>query len=154
MANAITKFSIVSPNADVIWNNITSAMELTLIDFLKEKKNTSIPTILEDVETVIRRIERCSEFADVKTRHKSYDIPEEIKTVLRRYIMPTCTLSLSLSITVSLWTYSSLLVTLSAITVKWLKYHGCGIQHEPINPCLRQENFKFLSTLSLSYGHL
>ena len=106
MANAITKFSIVSPNADVIWNNIASAMELTLIDFLKEKKNTSTPTILEDVETVIRRIERCSEFADVKTRHKSYDIPEEIKTVLRRYILPTCTLSLSLSlsITVSLWT--------------------------------------------------
>nr|XP_022328790.1 uncharacterized protein LOC111127823 isoform X2 [Crassostrea virginica] len=85
VANAITKFSIVSPNADVIWNNITSAMELTLIDFLKEKKKTSIPTILEDVETVIRRIERCSEFTDVKTRHKSYDIPEEIKTVLRRF---------------------------------------------------------------------
>ena len=94
----VKNFSVIGPNADVVWDLITSALELPLIDFLKEKRDKSgIPKcIQEDADTVIKRIEKCSSFHK-QSQNKSTEIPQEIKDVLEKYVH-THTLSLSLSL--------------------------------------------------------
>lgn len=79
-----TKVSIVPPDTETLWKYLTSAMELPLIEFLNVKSmNKGLSNSLrEDVETVLRRIEKCSE---IKPSHESYEIPIDIKNVLDRY---------------------------------------------------------------------
>lgn len=83
----VENFSVIGPNADVVWDFITSALELPLIDFLKEKRDKSgIPKcIQEDADTVIKRIEKCSSFYK-QSQNKSTEIPQEIKDVLEKYV--------------------------------------------------------------------
>lgn len=86
-ANNITNFSVVLPNPDDLWNHLTSAMELPLIGILKDKKRTlkSSDSIFEDVETILRRIEKCSDFPEIRSEFKSHDIPQSIKNCLKRF---------------------------------------------------------------------
>lgn len=104
----VENFSVIGPNADVVWDFITSALELPLIDFLKEKRDKSgIPKcIQEDADTVIKRIEKCSSFYK-QSQNKSTEIPQEIKDVLEKYVH-THTLSISplssLSISINYFT--------------------------------------------------
>lgn len=60
-------------------------MELPLINILRRKRKTlkSSESIFEDVETVLRRIEKCSDFPEIKNEHKSQDIPQSIKDHLK-----------------------------------------------------------------------
>ena len=85
-SHKIGNVSIVPPDGDALWNTLTSAMELPLIDFLKEKKEEAHTSerVREDIETVIRCIERCSEFPHVKSKHETPNIPTKIKDVLKR----------------------------------------------------------------------
>lgn len=82
--NHTTKIFIVPPNSEALWKYLTSAMELPLIEFLNVKSmNKGLSNSLrEDVETVLRRIEKCSE---IKPSHASYEIPIDITNVLNRY---------------------------------------------------------------------
>lgn len=86
-ASNITNFSVVLPNADELWNHLTSAMELPLIENLREKKRTlkSSDSVFEDVGTILRRIEKCSDFPEIKNENKSHDIPQSIKDNLKRF---------------------------------------------------------------------
>ena len=83
----VENFSVIGPNADVVWDFITSALEFPLIDFLKKKRDKSgIPKcIQEDADTVIKRIEKCSSFNN-QSQNKSTEIPQEIKDVLEKYV--------------------------------------------------------------------
>lgn len=83
----IINFSVVLPNSDAVWNHLTSAMELSLIEILREKKRTlkSSDSIFEDVGTILRRIEKCSDFPEIKNENKSHDIPQSIKDNLKRF---------------------------------------------------------------------
>ena len=85
-SNGIGNVSIVPPDVDALWNTLTSAMELPLIDFLKEKKEKALTSERdgEDIETVVRRIERYSEFPHVKSKHETPNIPTKINDVLKR----------------------------------------------------------------------
>ena len=101
-SHKIGNVSIVPPDVDALWNTLTSAMELPLIDFLKEKKEEAHTSerVREDIETVIRRIERCSEFPHVKSKHETPNIPTKIKDMLKRCVpvCPSVCLSVLLSI--------------------------------------------------------
>ena len=101
-SNGIGHVSIVPPDLDVLWNTLTSAMELPLLDFLKEKKEKAHTSerVREDIETVIRRIERCSEFPKVKSKHETPNIPTKLKDVLKRClsVCPSVCLSFYLSV--------------------------------------------------------
>lgn len=60
-------------------------MELPLIETLREKKNWT-DSGFADVQTVLKRIEKCSDFPEHnKNKNKSYDIPLNIKNVLKRF---------------------------------------------------------------------
>lgn len=87
-ANEIGQFSIVPPDADAIWNNIVSAIEIPLIEFLNEKMmKPDIPKyIMDDMEAVMRRIERYSDFPKNQSKQKSSEIPDEIRKILQRYL--------------------------------------------------------------------
>lgn len=80
-----SKFSIISPDPDALWNYLASALELPLIETLRDERNWPA-CVLEDVQTVLKRIEKCSDLPELgKNKHKSYDIPENIKKVLKRF---------------------------------------------------------------------
>lgn len=98
-ADNITNFSVVLPNPDDLWNHLTSALELPLIEILRKEKSTlkSSDSIFEDVETILRRIEKCSNFPEIENENKSHDIPQSIKDYLKRYIFVN-SFSLSLSL--------------------------------------------------------
>lgn len=85
-ADNITNFSVVLPNPDDLWNHLTSALELPLIEILRKKKSAmkSSDSIFEDVETILRRIEKCSNFPEIKNENKPRDIPQSIKDYLKR----------------------------------------------------------------------
>lgn len=106
LANNITNFSVVPPDSDVVWSHLTSAMELPLIDILKRKKRTlkSSDNIFEDVETVLRRIEKCSDFSEIENENTSHDIPQSIKDILEKCIFVKLT-SLSLYLSLIFITY-------------------------------------------------
>ncbi|XP_056022708.1 uncharacterized protein LOC125649014 [Ostrea edulis] len=80
-------FSIVAPDLDAIWNSLTSALELPLIEILKERKRItkSRRDFLADIDTVIRRIEKCSAFTATRAKQRPTDIPQEIRSVLNRF---------------------------------------------------------------------
>ncbi|XP_056022709.1 uncharacterized protein LOC125649017 [Ostrea edulis] len=80
-------FFIVAPDPDAIWNSLTSALELPLIEILKERKiiSKSRRGFLADIDTVIRRIENCSAFTATRAKQKPTDIPQEIRNVLKRF---------------------------------------------------------------------
>ncbi|XP_048732174.2 uncharacterized protein LOC125649015 isoform X2 [Ostrea edulis] len=80
-------FSIVAPDPDAIWNSLTSALELPLIEILKERKRItkSRRGFLADIDTVIRRIENCSAFTATRAKQRPTDIPQEIRNVLKRF---------------------------------------------------------------------
>lgn len=81
----VSKSSIIPPDSDLVWNHLTSALELPLIEILQDEKNWS-PCVLEDVQTVLKRIEKCSDFPELgKHKHKCYDIPQNIKNILERF---------------------------------------------------------------------
>lgn len=108
--NNITNFSVVPPNSDTVWNHLTSAMELHLIEILRGKKKTlkSSDSIFEDVETVLRRIEKCSDFPEIKNENESHDIPQSIKDYLERCIFVILLifyLSLFLSLSLTIYYY-------------------------------------------------
>lgn len=86
-ADNITNFSVVLPNPDDLWNHLTSALELPLIEILRKEKSTlkSSDSIFEDVETILRRIEKCSNFPEIENENKSHDIPQSIKDYLKRF---------------------------------------------------------------------
>lgn len=78
------KVSIISSDPNEIWNHLTSAMELQLIEFLNVKtRNKELPSSIgEDVKTVLKRIEHCSVLK--KHSHESNEIPKKIQHVLER----------------------------------------------------------------------
>lgn len=81
----VFKSSIIPPDPDQVWNHLTSALELPLIEILQDEKYWSL-CVLEDVQTVLKRIEKCSDFPELgKNKHKSYDIPQNIKNILERF---------------------------------------------------------------------
>lgn len=78
------KFSIIPPDPDAVWNHLTSALELPLIAILQDEKNWSF-YVLDDVQTVLKRIEKCSDFPELgNNKHKSCDIPQNLKNVFER----------------------------------------------------------------------
>lgn len=80
----VSKFSIIPPNPDPVWNHLTSALELPLIAILQDEKNWS-SYVLDDVQTVLKRIEKCSDFPELgNNKHKSCDIPQNLKNVFER----------------------------------------------------------------------
>lgn len=99
--NHTTKIFIVPPNSEALWKYLTSAMELPLIEFLNVKSmNKGLSNSLrEDVETVLRRIEKCSE---IKPSHASYEIPIDITNVLNRCLSLSLSFFLSLCLSVCL----------------------------------------------------
>lgn len=81
------KFSIIPPDPDAVWNHLTSALELPLIAILQDEKNWS-SYVLDDVQTVLKRIEKCSDFPELgNNKHKSCDIPQNLKNVFERFDM-------------------------------------------------------------------
>lgn len=76
------KCSLVLPDLDAVWSHLTSALELSLIEYLNRLITFSKD---KDTETVLRRIEKCSDFPEMKKMQKSRIIPEDIKTVLKRF---------------------------------------------------------------------
>ena len=105
-SNGIDNISIVQPDVDALWNTLTSAMELPLLDFLKEQKDKAHTSerVREDIETVIRRIERCSEFPQVSSQYGIPNIPTKIKDVLKRClsVCPSVCLSVCQSVCLNL----------------------------------------------------
>lgn len=81
-ANA-SKCSFVPPDSDVLWNHLTSALELSLIDYLKKEMESSAD---EDIEIVLRRIEKCSAFPEIKNLRRIHYIPLTVEEILKRYI--------------------------------------------------------------------
>ncbi|XP_062593341.1 uncharacterized protein LOC134254825 isoform X2 [Saccostrea cucullata] len=72
-------FSVVSYEADAIWDNLTSALELSLIEYLNKKRKG------QDSEAIITRMQKCSSFPVVKAGQKSREIPKEISIILERF---------------------------------------------------------------------
>ena len=77
--------SIVPPNSDNVRRTMLSALDLPLIAFLETIVKKPQNCIVKDVNAVLRRIERCSDFPEYASKQKSYAIPKEIKDVLERY---------------------------------------------------------------------
>lgn len=79
------KFSKITPDPNEVWNYLTSAMELKMIEYLNVKSRIQgLPlSIRKDVKTVLKRIEHCSVLK--KHSHESDEIPRKIQDVLERF---------------------------------------------------------------------
>lgn len=75
----LINISIVPPEKEALWENITSAIEVPLIEYLKkELESTNLTTsMLKDFKTVIRRIQMCSAFDEIRAQQRIYRISEE-----------------------------------------------------------------------------
>ncbi|XP_061183418.1 uncharacterized protein LOC133191699 [Saccostrea echinata] len=83
------RFSVVFHEADAILDNLTSALELSLIDYLKEEKKFPHRKLnslfLADSDAIITRMQKCSSFPGIKAGQKSREIPREINIILERF---------------------------------------------------------------------
>ena len=85
----LINLSIVPAEKELFWENMTSAIEVPLIEYLKKELESPILTtnMLKDFKTVIRRIQMCSAFNEIRAQQKIYRISEEMKKVLKKYMI-------------------------------------------------------------------
>lgn len=79
----VSKCFFILLDLDVLWNYLIFVLELFLIDYLKKEMEFFVD---EDIEIVLRWIEKCFVFLEIKNLCRIYYILFIVEEILKRYI--------------------------------------------------------------------